>query len=78
LTALHRALNGQGKGGNRLLKQVHFRIEQELWEEFKKIFPYKGEPSAFFKRCVIAAITHRGEEVEPSEVIKIVKETDER
>lgn len=58
------------------MKQVHFRIEQSLWNEFLKIFPYKGEPSAFFKRCIISAITHnkQREEVDISSVIKEVDE----
>jgi hypothetical protein len=56
-----------------MLKQIHFRIEEDLWVEFKKLFPYKGEPSAFLKRCIIAAITHSTQTPKESEVIDIIK-----
>jgi hypothetical protein len=60
------------------MKQVHFRIEEELWEEFAKIFPFKGEPSAFFKRCVIAAVGFNKKKLNGNMVSSIIKEVDER
>lgn len=56
--------------GGLMLKQIHFRIEEDLWLEFKALFPYKGEPSAFLKRCIIAAVTHTKQVGEDQTVIK--------
>ena len=52
-------------------KQVHFRIDSELWEKFKIVFPYKGEPSAFFRRCMIAAIKHNTSKVDHTTIKEV-------
>jgi len=59
-------------------KQVHFRVEQPLWDAFHRIFPYKGEPSAFFKRCMLAAIAHNQKKIDESMINTIVKEVNQR
>lgn len=55
------------------VKHVHFTVEQDTWDRFQKIFPYWGEPSAFFKRCMFLAITH-GRKIPDEEIEKIVRE----
>ncbi len=37
-------------------KRVHFLIDPLLWLEFKKLYPYKGQPTAFFNECVRAVV----------------------
>lgn len=52
------------------MKDVHFNCPKELYEAFLEIFPYKGEPTAFFNRCIEAAIQVRV----PHEVVKQIDE----
>lgn len=40
-------------------KSIHFWTSRQLWREFKQMFPYRGEPSAFFNRCMEAAVKAR-------------------
>lgn len=37
-------------------KRVGFNCPIELYEKFLQVFPYKGEPTAFFLRCVEAVV----------------------
>ena len=58
-------------------KRVNFNTPIEKWEEFKKVFPYNGEVTAFFNRCIETAILTRKRKLSDDEVdftVKRVKE----
>ena len=39
------------------MKRINFNAPTELWEKFTEILPYRGEPTAFFNRCMEAAVS---------------------
>jgi len=63
------------------VKDVHFNVKRELWERFLEVFPYKGEPTAFFNRCIEAAVSTRVPHdvvKEVDDIIRKVKEAEGR
>ncbi len=38
------------------IKRLNFNVPMDTYRAFKEIFPYPGELTAFFRRCMEAAI----------------------
>jgi len=38
------------------IKRLNFRVPMPLYNRFKILFPYPGELTAFFRRCMEAAV----------------------
>ncbi len=38
------------------MKQVHFNISDEVYSEFHKLFPSRGEKSTFLRQVLLVAI----------------------
>jgi len=36
--------------------RINFNVEPELRREFQKVFPFRGETTAFFTRCMEMAV----------------------
>lgn len=63
------------------MRDVHFNCPKELYERFLEIFPYKGEPTAFFNRCIEAAVATRASHeviAQAEEIIAQVKKAEGR
>jgi hypothetical protein len=70
----------QKKGVIRMLddkKRVHFACPIKLWQEFRRIYPYKGEPTAFFNRCIEQVVKQQQRKVSDMSMNKLVDELDE-
>ena len=38
------------------MKQIHFNIPDEVYEQFHKLFPSHGDKSAFLRQVVIVSV----------------------
>jgi len=56
------------------MKDIHFNAPRELYERFKDIFPYRGEPTAFFNRCMEEAVASQTPQEVYERVGKVVRE----
>jgi len=50
------------------MKRINFNIQEETYKEFKKIFPYRGETTAFLCRCIEAAVIAKRRRLSKDEV----------
>ena len=55
-------------------KRVHFRCPISLWKQFEKIYPYKGEPTAFFNRCVQQVVMQQKRKLSKEDIVGLAKE----